>query len=47
MHARTPWQSMGRDMLKNIFKKNSNAKADALDSLRANVMLADEKLNIT
>ena len=34
-------------MLGNIFKINGNAKADALDSLGANVMMADEKFNIT
>jgi PAS domain S-box-containing protein len=34
-------------MLSNIFKMNGNAKSAALDSLRANVMMADEKFNIT
>jgi PAS domain S-box-containing protein len=34
-------------MLKSIFKMNSDTKAAALDALRANVMLADESLNIT
>jgi PAS domain S-box-containing protein len=38
---------MMKNIFKMIFKNNSNAKAAALDSLRANVMMADEKFNIT